>query len=426
MKYSLLLSALFLSLSARADFEYSRTDFKYLFNNFRYGQVEPLPWAGSYWPYFGNVKSASGSGDLGSGINHQARANQLSPAQKYDECFGTQAAAWEEAQHSCKNVSDDDANDCKTWYGHCNGWTGAALNNPEPIYSQTFTPNCPTGKAVTFNYIDIKALMSELWLDVWASFEGTGLTEVAGPWIFHPNSIIASQVATNNQELNNYDAYWDVTPKQLFYLLTNYVGMKKTGLALDRFTGSEIWNQPLIAYRLLPIDTSRPAESSNGRTLYPVVFGLKLYWANDEVSYDFQRSDSLSWAVTDSRFSTDVAPNPPTAANLQDMSQDGAVKSRYMQFILYFDKPVVSYDGKQIVSAGKIRGDGIWMHALEEERARWYPSGYKKAQIHPDFIWRADRLVEPSSYANKHITARNLYGVILGKTPAEISQFFGN
>ncbi len=400
---------------ARADLTYSSSDVGSLFNSYRFAQAKVLPWPGTYWPFYGDSS--------GSGIDHKFNPNQPSPAQKYDALFnqGTGAADWEEANHTCVGVKPEQMHDCQEWYGHCNGWTGAALFNPEPDYNQTFDLQDPkTGAKISFNFADIKALLSEAWLDASVSFEGTGTTVPGGDWIFDPNDPVSRQTSVNNSQLTNYDAYWDVTPRALFYALTTYIGSQGVALAMDRFTGDEIWNQPIMAYRFVPItgNTDKPV-SQKGLTLYPVKFGVKLYWANDDVAFEFKRTDSLNWNVTDSHFSTDKIPNPPADVWRQENSADNAVNSRYIAFTLFFDSPVsVSADGTQITSAGRIVGDGVWDHADPAAKAIWYPKGLAQSQTHPDFLWRPDIIVEPS-YRNPFIDPRKLYEQIL-KRPAPI------
>ena len=393
--------------SAHAQLEYSQTDFKYLYNTHRASQTDPLPWPGTYWPFEGH--------GTGSGINHKVGAQ--SPAEKYDLFFGTggKAAKWEEANHTCTGMTGEQLADCQEWYGHCNGWTGAALFNPEPDADKPVTVTSPVTKTpMTFEAHDLKAFLSEIWLDSSVSYDGTGTTIKADKWIYDPNDPISKQPAANNTDLTNYEAYWDVTPRAMFYALTNYVGELKAGLAIDRFTGSEIWNQPLIAYRLLPIKGAMPAPiTRNGATLYPVNLGVKLYWMNDDVDYQFKRTDSIGWSITDPKFSPD---SMPTNAYANDTTADSAVQSRYMEMTLFFDAPVtMNADGTQVATAGHMVGDGMWAHADPAQRAKWYGSGPQASQLHPDFLWRPDSLSRSASYRNPYLDPTKIYQFIFQK-----------
>jgi len=404
---SILLITLF-SISAQAQLTFNNTDFKYLFNQYRYSQASSLPWPGTYWPFDGRGR--------GAGINHRIQGETLSPAQKYDQFFGTggKASAWEEANHNCDKMDKDLQASCRAWYGHCNGWTGAAIMNAEPNYKTPITVTNPsTNVTMTFDYKDIKALLSEAWLDAYVSFEGTGTAETGGDWVFDPQSTIGRRPSTNNSGLTNYEAYWDVTPRAFFFALTNYVGALKEGIAIDRFTGSEIWNQPVIAYRFVPIQSSQnQVIERNGMKVYPVTFGVKLYWADDSVDYDYQRTSSLDWSVTESRFSSDKIPS--YGFSTFDFVSDGAFDSRYLTFTLFFDAPVVtSEDGTQIISAGRILGDGVWAHADPKLRESSFALGAEAAQTHPDFLWRPDSILDQAQYRNPYIKPSHLYRYIL-------------
>jgi hypothetical protein len=404
------------SISAEAQLKYPARDFKYLFNNHRAAQASPLPWPANFWPYYPETGDQKGSG-----INHTPEGHMMSPAQKYDLAFGTggKAAKWEDENHTCKGLGGETKKECQTWYGHCNGWAGAALYHPEPAYDQTYKVTSANGQTVEFNYMDVKALLSELWLDVYASFDGTGMTEKAGDWIFDPNSNIARKPAENDSSVTNYDAYWDVTPRALFFALTNYIGVQKVGIDIDRFTSTEVWNQPVVGYRMLPIkgNTDRPVQR-DGKALYPVTIGIKLYWANDDIRYDFKSKESLNWNVNNPTFSTDRVPSPVGAEYAQDRTPDEAYISRYISFVLFFDQPVqVSVDGTQVISAGRIIGDGMWSHADPVQRSQWYAKGFEQSQMQPDFLWRPDSLSD-RDYRNPHIDPKKVYGQIL-KQPFE-------
>ena len=171
-------------------------DFQTIFNSYRYSQAKILPWPGIYWPFDGR--------DQGAGINHVPPGQDKSPAQKYDEFFATggTAAKWEEANHNCDTRPAEQQEACRGWYGHCNGWTGAALNFPEPDYNNPITVTNPdTGVTETFSYMDIKALLTEAWLDVYASYEGTGMGMQADSWIFDPNSESANSPLRTTKQL---------------------------------------------------------------------------------------------------------------------------------------------------------------------------------------------------------------------------------
>ena len=151
---------------------------------------------------------------------------------------------------------------------------------------------------------------------------------------------------------------------------------------------------------------------------------MKIYWASDDVDFDFERGDSRSWSIDKT---SEEAPNPPADEDAQEKTRDGAIVSRYMEMILYFDDEVkVSGSGNKVQTAGKIKGDGLWLHAVAEERETWYGKNkLKDVQIHPDFIWRPESINTPTDYGNKYVTPENVYRKIMGKSKAELNKFLG-
>jgi hypothetical protein len=147
---------------------------------------------------------------------------------------------------------------------------------------------------------------------------------------------------------------------------------------------------------------------------------VKLYWANDEVDYDFKSKESLKWDVNDPIFSNDKVPDPVSSPLAQDRVRDEAVISRYIEFTLFMDRPTkVSADGTRILAAGRILGDGFWAHADPAQRARWFPKDAEKSQTHPDFLWRPDYLTD-ASFRNPWVDPLPIYKHILKRPLGEM------
>jgi hypothetical protein len=114
---------------------------------------------------------------------------------------------------------------------------------------------------------------------------------------------------------------------------------------------------------------------------------MKIYWANDlgirhgHISKGF---DIKKMKDTD---------------ELDDISED--YDQRYLVFRLNFDSKVtVSADGKEVLTAGRIVGDGIWEH---QENSRDY-SFEDLNHSHPDFIWLPTQAFQDTSgYGNPHM-----------------------
>ncbi|MCG8584227.1 MAG: hypothetical protein MI757_05895, partial [Pirellulales bacterium] len=103
------------------------------------------------------------------------------------------------------------------WYGHCNGWTSAAIRHAEPQKSVT-------RNGVTFSPADIKALLAEIYM-------------------------------YNDHELCGGvdDA---INPATLHVVISNWLGRGSHPVGMDTTIGKEVWNYPIYSYAIKakPID----------------------------------------------------------------------------------------------------------------------------------------------------------------------------
>ncbi len=95
------------------------------------------------------------------------------------------------------------------WYGHCNGWTTAAIRHAEP---QTSVYR----NEVEFTPSDIKALLAEIYL----YNDNTNLTEP-------------------NERLN---------PAEFHAVVANWIGRGRHPVGMEGDPGKEKWNYPVYAY----------------------------------------------------------------------------------------------------------------------------------------------------------------------------------
>lgn len=361
------------------DFEIKNNDFRSLFNEARVGQPDMTPWAGTFWPYGYHGTAAK----VEQGRYTEAEDRGTAPMEVFDKIANLSgdksAYAWERETHSCKYYKGEEKMSCESWWGHCNGWAAAAIKEFEP--KKDFRVG-----GVDVSVSDAKGIFAEVWLST--NSLGAGITDkskktkegLKSGWIEQPNHPA-------------YKSYWDITPRAFFMTITNYMGINKMGFAIDRFTGDEVWNQPLVGYRILPL---RPedirAETKNGRTIWAVSLGMKIYWGNDlgtspgVVSGPF----NINSDTEDDRFVESMLP----------VSTNGEViyEGRLLEFTLFFsDEVKLSKDGKKVLSAGKLIGNGIWK--MQEN-----PRAYTSAQLdegHPDFIWMpTNALIDDSGYGN--------------------------
>lgn len=405
--HSWILAFLF-SLSAQAqdvgDFVPKQTDFKALFNQYRVSQPEIVPWAGWYWAY---------------GYNGIACAEndvcdwKVSPAAKYDILFAqdTQANDWEKENHTCSQLPAAERAGCEGWWGHCNAWSAAALKDPEPRSSLKLQ-----GKELSV--ADQKAWLTEMWMDSDSLFSGgTVKTEKTGPWVKNPRSDIGSRKDAYSGQ-SYYDSFWDVVPRAFFLIFTNYIGAMKVGVVIDRFTGDQVWNQPIGGYRILPIgakDILAP-ETREGTTVYPVILRMKIYWAEDGVMPGHKtRILGLSQdGIRAGNDAIDVDVNSPGSLNAEIGGLRPDYGARLLTFRLYFDAPLKMKSPTEVESVGKMVGSGVWEHQLADAPVSVLDN------THPDFIWMPTKIISGEGNANPYIKAENVYKTLKsggGPTP---------
>lgn len=309
-------------------------NFAKLINQYTRAKVEPTPWAGYWWPYSSN------------GIASGAHGSGGSPAGKYDAARGgrTRAQNWEAEHHGSK------VKGIAPWWGHCNGWCAASVLIPEPSADARVN-------GINFGIADIKALVSEAGMSTSADFFGNRVD-----W--------GNDYATTK--------YLDTVPDQYFLVLTNYIGKLRQGVLIDRFTGDQVWNQPLAGYSFeYPKPEDYLGADPNAPGVYRIMLTSTLWWMRDDV-------------------------NPSVITQPFDYQDSDTVESRTLRMELWVDAPIVfGADGK-IVSSGNVivtrEGD---FHV----GGKWQGSDF--ADGWPDYMWVPYSIVPPfdpsEDYVNIHV-----------------------
>jgi hypothetical protein len=359
------------------EFELGNQNFKYLYNKYGSAQPKNIPWAGSFWPY-----KEKGIAD---NFLYDLKRPNPSPSDKFDYFFGEKFATdWENRTHSCDNVSAEKKKGCESWWGHCNAWAAAAIKEAEPRSAITKRMR---GKDVVLNVADQKAYLTEMYMENNSLFSGhTNKSEKTGKWIFDSKSSTGEKLI--GEGLSTYDGFWDVSPKSFFLIFTNYVGIREIGVVIDRFTGNEVWNQPIAGYKMLPIRSEdiRAPETVGRKRLYPVLVRTNIFWANDNV-----HANSISHPFDIARASEKF--------QLEDFLYNDSYTGRSLAFFLYFDAPLrVSSDGRFVAHSGNIVGDGVWYHQSLEGRKYYKEFDH----THPDFIWLPTKTLSASSSGNRN------------------------
>jgi hypothetical protein len=351
----------------------STTNLVLLYNQHRMGQPQFVPWAGDFFPY-----SSDGIAKRWQG---------KSPTEQYDlfHRLEKRTTNWEKKNHSCRELSGSMKESCEGWWGHCNAWAAAAITEKEPRTSRTV-------QGVNFRVGDLKAYLTELWMESDAGFLGnTQKDEKTGKWVEDRRSDLARRRISGSTK-TYYDAFWDVTPREFFLSFTNTIGIMKQSVVIDRFTGDEVWNQPIAGYRILPlrVEDLKSPEKRGSSTVYPVEFRMKIYWAKDDVEPDHLSSNFQVSQTTDQEW--DSLP--------RDYEQ------RLLKFVLFFNAPVI-LEGERVVKAGRMVGPGVWDHQVN-------PSRYRNLDdTHPDFIWMPTNLFDDpgNEYMNTQFTEQRVYQI---------------
>ncbi len=377
----LLGASLVIAVSADAqtgNFSVRNTSLSFMYNNHRAAQADPLPWAGSYFA-FRNDGLADREGE------------PQSPSEKFDAFFrqGNRATAWEKVEHSCSKVPRDMKKSCEGWWGHCNAWAAAAIKHPEP------RDDIRIGNT-TFGVGDQKAYLTEIWMSSDSLFAGDtdkGV-ETKTAWVCDPDHAISRKV--NEYGSTPYDAFWDMSPRDFFYIFTNYLGTRKQGIVIDRFTGDQVWNQPVVAYRIEDLKEGQDfgdVQEVDGRRLYPVKLTMHIYWANDGVyanhltalPFDVMQADKL----------------------LRTARYQESFQHRELKFTLFTNEPVEVRDGK-ITNDPRIVGKGIWYN---QENCTSLDAA-EHDEGHPDFIWAPTTLLTPDGSANPYIESDKVMQIL--------------
>ena len=296
-------------------------NFAAIMKNLSRGQASVTPWAGSWWPY---LSGGTSDADL-----------------KYESAHGASGAvSWELSHHgpSIPGVQD--------WWGHCNGWAAAATLYPEP--------RAPLNVGgVKFTIGDQKALLSEVAMEVNADFFGQ----------------------RNDSNDPNDPTFQDVFPDQFFLVASNILG-KGHQLIIDRYTGSQVWNQPLAGFitsAVTPDDYLGADPSAPG--VYRVMVTTQIWWASDAVDTEFV-TEPFNYADSDS------------------------FESRTFRYEVWLDAPL-TFD-----RSGNIADSGNVILARQGETVTggaWRNANLSLLNSYPDYMWIAHSISASTGFSNPDI-----------------------
>ncbi len=213
------------------------------------GESANIPWASSYWPVYQDSINYRWEGD-----------GTLAPSEKYGEAFGVENIADKISKHhgiekyssrtACKTTDDCDSDKVEqcakrhgeeegycipSWWGICHAWAPAAIMHAEPLRPVT-------RNGVEFKINDIKALVTMMHNRTSSKFVSLRCNET--------DSLDEIEYDEYDRPTGSDEECKDTNPGTYHVLLANYLGLKGESFVEDRTFDSEVWNQPIRAYRI--------------------------------------------------------------------------------------------------------------------------------------------------------------------------------
>lgn len=284
-----------------------------------------------------------------------------------------------------EGVSDEEAGSCiPTWWGICHGWAPFAISEPAPL-------KAVERNGVTFYPGDLTALMSLVYAD--APMKTKFLSQRC-----NSDDISGLGDMANSLEI---DECQDMNAGAFHVLLANRIGAESKGFVFDRTIGDEVWNQPVVGYRVsnavktgasgkgLASITRRAAIEllEPGSTTDPNTGKLKasLNAGNGRVKRTAYRwnvdAAKFYYVEVDVDWITEAGPTRSSAADLEE----GHTRTTEYRYILEAD------------STGKIMG-GEWVGDSRE--------------AHPDFSWWTTSTPTGASVARGMVTYANVKSLL--------------
>ncbi|MFZ9596302.1 MAG: metal-dependent hydrolase [Bdellovibrionia bacterium] len=260
------------------------------------------PWSSGFFPFW--LGGASGRWQSFEGMNffrtwfgssplssvgavellHQARVqpggtqaqaiHRLSPTEKYDLAVGDYHLSATRAE---SRVRGHDLfrwySDVPLWSGYCNGLSLASIYESEP--KRPVQVINPDGYAVTFDPIDVKALLGVAYLNLEPANWDLG-------------------VRCNLDSLDSEDCR-DLDPAALVIAITNLIGRAKTTFIIDQDPKSPVSNAPI---RKALIRVMNPPYFTADRQPYFPVDDLNIKWLMDvEIQLEVSRIPALPYGA---------------------------------------------------------------------------------------------------------------------------------
>lgn len=227
----------------------------------------PKFWSGPYWPNKEGGINHRWASPRRESFNYSSPTlkqlkkmsfNQmvsLSPSEKYDILTG-------QYDYPLKNqVASKVSPKAADWEGICHGWVLAALHHNEPTPKSFRNQD---GIVIPFGSSDIKALLSYYYAESQTQANQVGLRCNFGEW--------TGGASECNQDLN---------AGAFHIILTNRIGLQHVGFVMDVDRYSEVWNQPIVAYRSRELGRYQPSRTAARGTYYEMRIETEVFYINE-------------------------------------------------------------------------------------------------------------------------------------------------
>lgn len=193
--------------------------------------------------------------------------NLLSPAEKFDIIRGKLDFPTTKYFRK-KNPGDRD-----WWRGLCNGWTQASLHFDEPKAIVFTSP--VNGIRVPFGSSDIKGLLAYYY-----SYIDRTVDPSENPY----HGYIGRACRAKDRILMNATgACSDMNAGAFHIALTNEIGIRKRGIAIDRDPDLQVWNHPVIGYesKVLGVNSRELSKNKTPGTVREVSIETTIKYVNE-------------------------------------------------------------------------------------------------------------------------------------------------
>lgn len=250
------------------------------------------PWPGDYWANYRGGIGYRWRKPQASGENYKAYFQKLptaeqikamseaeiallSPAEKYDIWMGRydltatstvssfqRALIRRQAELHLKSYNEDKI---PSWTGICNGWSLAALREPQP--KEVVKVKNAAGQTITFYPDDIKGLTSRIYFDYEDRIVINRVGSSCAPIYDKDGKLIrpvrnnAGKLITDADGRPTVVDCRDVNAGTFHKVLGQYINNNKP-FVYDRVGSEEIWNQPVVGYRATKLGEPRALDAS--------------------------------------------------------------------------------------------------------------------------------------------------------------------